>query len=240
MAKISKEKWKTYQNVFDEFTLRNLFKLESQGHFQQLKSPIMIGKEANIFSAITDEGKDIIVKIYRLETADFKRMYDYIKFDSRYMSVKHSRRNIIFAWTQREFRNLLKARDAGIKVPTPFCFKDNIILMEQIGHPSPAPQLKDAWPEDPEKFWKKTKQYMKLLWHKANLVHGDLSQFNILNDNEKCNFIDFSQSLTTDSLIAKEYMQRDIKNLCNFFRKVGLPADQLDQELIMKEILTKP
>ncbi len=51
MAKVAREKFKTYQNVLDEFTIRTLFKLITQGHFDGVESPISIGKEANIFSA---------------------------------------------------------------------------------------------------------------------------------------------------------------------------------------------
>ncbi|MGM5487743.1 MAG: serine protein kinase RIO [Nanobdellota archaeon] len=224
MSKITREKFKTFGNVFDEFTLRNLFRLESQGHFQELKSPVQIGKEANIFSARTKD-KDIIVKIYRLETCDFKRMYDYIKHDMRYINLKRSRRQIIFSWTQREYRNILKAREVGVRVPTPIVFRDNIILMEQIGSPDPAPQLKDAYPEKPEEFFEKIIQYMRLLWQDARLVHGDLSQFNILNDRKPV-FIDFSQSLTTESMVAKEYLRRDIKNVITFFKKLNLHSDE--------------
>ncbi|MFT4304627.1 MAG: serine protein kinase RIO, partial [Candidatus Woesearchaeota archaeon] len=79
MAKITREKFKTYGNVFDEFTLRNLFKLNSQGYFEDFLTPIALGKESNVFSAIRKDGKKVIVKIYRLENCDFNKMYDYIK-----------------------------------------------------------------------------------------------------------------------------------------------------------------
>jgi len=74
-----REDFKTMHNVFDEFTNRNLFKLISQGHFRGLESPISIGKESNVFSALTKDDRRVMVKIYRLETCDFNRMYDYIK-----------------------------------------------------------------------------------------------------------------------------------------------------------------
>ena len=77
MAKITKEKFKTYGNVFDQFTMRNIFKLASQGHFEDIMSPISIGKEANIFSAIKKDKTKVILKIYRLENCDFNIMYSY-------------------------------------------------------------------------------------------------------------------------------------------------------------------
>ena len=224
VARITKEKFKTYKNVFDAFTERTLFKLVSEGHFDALESPICIGKEANVFSAIKGSGK-VIVKIYRLENCDFNRMYDYIKSDSRYISIKKSRRGIIFNWTQREFRNLLKARSVSVRVPTPIKFMNNILVMEYIGDTAPAPKLKDSIPKDPKKFFDKIIEYMKIL-HDSGLVHGDLSQFNILNYNENPVFIDMSQSTTLRSSIAYELLVRDIKNISSFFSKQGITADQ--------------
>ncbi|MCB9362271.1 serine protein kinase RIO [Candidatus Woesearchaeota archaeon] len=227
MARKTKEKWKTYGNVFDEFTLRNLFQLSSRGFFEELQSPIKIGKEANIFTAVTKDSTTVIVKIYRLETCDFNRMLDYIKTDQRYVNIRRSRRKIIFAWTQREFRNIIKAREAGVKVPTPYIFKDNILVMEQIGSPKPAPQLKEAYPEEPEAFYQTTIDYMRMMYLHG-LIHGDLSQFNILNDNDNPVFIDFSQGLTTESHGWQDYLRRDIKNVANFFKKLGIDSDQDD------------
>jgi RIO kinase 1 len=232
MAKITREKFKTWGNVFDNFTRRNLFELASKGHFEELKSPISTGKEANVFSAETGDGGQIVVKIYRLETCDFNRMYDYIKYDARYVNLKAKRREIIFSWAQREFRNLLKAREAGVRVPLPIVCKHNILLMEHIGKKEAAPKLKDAHPDDAEKFFSKVIDYMKKMW-KAGLVHGDLSEFNILNENEKPVFIDISQGTVTQSINAEELLQRDIKNMCRFFKKIGV---ECDKEEVMEKI----
>ena len=50
-------------------------------------------------------------------------------------------------------------------------------------------------------------------------MHGDLSHFNILNNNEEPVFIDFSQGTVTQNNHAKELLERDIKNIVNFFNK---------------------
>ncbi|MBU0980632.1 MAG: serine protein kinase RIO [Nanoarchaeota archaeon] len=229
MAK-SNEKFKTYKNVFDDFTERNIFKLHSQGHFEHLQSPISIGKESNVFSAVKGKGF-VIVKIYRLETCDFNRMFDYIRADPRYRGLQRKRRKIIFSWTQREFRNLMKAREAGVKVPTPYTFKNNILLEEFIGSKTAAPMLKDQPPSDPEKFLSEVIKNMRLL-AKAGLVHGDLSSFNILNDREHPVFIDFSQATTTDDSNYEDYLLRDVKNIAIFFSKIGLEVSK--EELIKR------
>lgn len=225
MSKITREKFKTYGNVFDKFTLRKIFELSSKGLFEELKSSVSIGKEANIFSAERSDHTKVIVKIYRLEACDFKRMYDYIKYDIRYLNLKAKKREIIFNWAQREYRNLLKAREAGVRVPLPIECSKHLIIMEFIGDKSPAPQLKDLYPEDPQKFMDRVISYMKKLWS-SGLVHGDLSEFNILNHDEKPVFIDFSQATLTRSFNALELLERDCKNISRFARKLGLDIDK--------------
>jgi len=227
-----KEKFKTYGNVFDQFTMRNLFKLKSQGYFDDVKSPISIGKEANIFSAVKKDGSQVILKIYRLENCDFNRMYDYIKFDPRYLQVKKQKRKIIFAWAQREFRNLLKARENGVKVPTPHTFKDNILVLEFIGKKEVAPKLKDSIPRNKQKFLDKVIENMKKL-HRADLVHGDLSSFNILNLDENPVLIDFSQASPLSSMNAEELFERDVKNIAHFFGKyIKVNKDNIKKKIL--------
>src|SRR3989338_637573 len=99
----SKEKFKTYKGVFDNKTLRVIFKLESEGYFDELRSPVSVGKESNIFTAVKKDGTYVIVKIYRINNADFKRMYKYIGPDSRFKGLSNQRRKVIGAWAQREY-----------------------------------------------------------------------------------------------------------------------------------------
>lgn len=233
MAKITREKFKTYGNVFDEFTLVTLEKLRAQEYFDELKSKVTLGKEANIFIA-EKAGKPVIVKIYRLETCDFNKMYDYIKYDPRYHSLKRQKRQIIFSWVQREYRNLLKARQF-IKVPTPYVFKNNVLVMEYIGKDEIAKQLKNDVPEDIDGFADTTIKYIKKMYEN-NLVHGDLSEFNILNLNDKPVFIDFSQASPKESPMAKELLIRDIRNVARFFAKY---KKEIDPRTIYKEVTGK-
>ncbi|MBI4141599.1 serine protein kinase RIO [Candidatus Woesearchaeota archaeon] len=221
MAHVWKEEFKTLKDVFDLFTERNLFKLISQGYFEGLESPISIGKEANIFTARTKSGERVVVKIYRLSTCDFNKMYDLIRVDPRFQSLKRSRREVIFAWAQREYRNLLRAREAGINVPTPIVVFYNILVMDCVGGENIAHRLKDAFPKNPEKFLNELVKDLQKL-NSIGMVHGDLSSFNILNYNEMPVIIDWSQATSFDSPNADEYFLRDIKNIVSFFRKLGV------------------
>jgi RIO kinase 1 len=70
--------------------------------------------------------------------------------------------------------------------------------------------------------------------YKAGLIHADLSQFNILNQNNSPVFIDFSQCTTMRNPQAEEFLDRDIKNIVNFFKKQGL---KIDKDKVKKDII---
>ena len=221
----TKEKFKTYKSVFDDRTLRTLFKLESEGYFEELVSPISIGKESNIFTAKRKDGDFVIVKIYRVNNADFKRMYKYICSDSRFEGLSNKRAKVVSAWAQREYRNLLVAYEAGANVPMPYVVKDNVLVMGLIGNKDKvAPRLKELAPKNPKKFSNELIKHLNILYN-TGFVHGDLSEFNLLNHNEVPYIIDLSHGTKLDNPLAKELLERDIKNLVRYFNKLGLKLD---------------
>ncbi len=225
MPNKSPEKFRTFEAVFDRFTMNNLFKL-SKYFEEETLSPISIGKEANVFSAkshLEDRDK-IIIKIHRLETSDFNNMYYYINSDPRFTGLKKRRREIIFAWTSREFRNLMAAREAQVRCPMPIAFLKNIILMEHVGTGEAAPKLKDKTPAKPKEFLEKTIENIGKYYNKG-LVHGDLSKFNILNLKETPVLIDFSQAVPLKSHNSEELLIRDVKNVLDYFNRLGVKKD---------------
>jgi RIO kinase 1 len=231
-VEMAKEIWKVYGNVFSEHSNKLLFKMASQGYFEELEAAVSVGKEANVFTAKTRDEDRIIAKIYRLENCNFNKMYDYLVADPRYLGMARNQRRIVFTWTQREFRNLMLAREV-IKVPKPIAFKDNILLMEFIGHTDPAPELKNHPPKDAKKFLKQVLDNMRKLYKKG-MIHGDLSPFNILNHDEQPVFIDFSQATMVEDTGARELLKRDIYNIAVYFRKLG---EKVDEEAVYKKIV---
>lgn len=235
MAKKTKEEWKVQKNVFSLSSERNLFKFASQGFFEHIESPIRTGKESNVFSAIKKDNSRIIIKIYRMENCNFNKMYEYIRPDPRYLGVKKGKRNILFSWVQREYRNLLKAREV-IRVPTPLAYRDNILLMEFIGEDSPSPILKHLIPETVSRqkaiFRMVIGNIEKLLC--AGLVHGDLSEYNILNYAGSPVFIDFSQCTLTSNPNSKQLLERDVAIVCTFFSRMFSVDEKAELSRIMK------
>ena len=118
----NQERFRIQSGVFDEFTFRNLFELQSRGIYDELIGPIQEGKESKVFLAKKDNSK-IIVKIYYVQNCDFNKMYEYIRQDPRYEYLKKHRRDIILAWVQREYRNLIYAQRAHISAPKPITWE---------------------------------------------------------------------------------------------------------------------
>ena len=232
MVKPTQEKFKTYGDVFDQKTLDCLHRLYSKGTIVELISPISVGKESNVFSAANSKKKKVVAKIYRINTCDFNQMYKYINADPRFLGLRKQKRKVIAEWAKREYSNLTIARKASISVPEPITFIENILVMEFIGNKEPAKLVKNDPPKNPKEFAKLLIKEIKKLY-KAGLVHGDLSEFNILNYKEKPVIIDISHGMKLNYPNVDEYLERDIINTCKFFNKLGL---NLDTKKILMEI----
>lgn len=217
-----RELWKVYQDVFDIFTIRALDKIVNSGYLKDLVSPISQGKEAWVFIGEDKTGERVAVKIYKMMIKDYKSLYKYLIQDPRFYKVGRTRVEIILAWVKKEYKNLNKMYMNEVSVPMPITFYKNILVMEFIGKKDPAPLLKDSYPKDPKTFWKKLYKNLKNMIEKAKLVHGDLSEYNILNFEEKPIIIDVSQAIPVGSPNSIDYLKRDIKNLKNFFSKFNI------------------
>jgi RIO kinase 1 len=222
----AKERFKAYENVFDESTMRAIFKLSSQGYFDDLKGTIKIGKEANVFSATKGDGL-VAIKIYR-KSANFKKMYEYMAPDPRFSGLKRNKTNIIYSWAKKEYRNLLRARSAGLKVPKPIAVYNNILVMEFIGDKDAAQQMNKDKPTTSElkSFYETLIKDLKKLYVEGKIVHADISEFNILNYNGKPVIIDFSHAVDIKYPNVKQLLERDVKILVRFFKRQGLKIDE--------------
>lgn len=214
---------KVLDEVFDRETLLAIYKMMTDGYVETVEFPISTGKEGNVFMATTPEGKPIALKIYRTATSTFKRISQYIEGDPRFKGITGSRRKVIYAWASKEFRNLQRFESAGVRVPSPFRFYKNLLAMEYIGTKRrPAPLLKDVPLDDPSKLYSTVVKYMDLGYNKAQLVHGDLSEYNILLYRKRPVIIDVGQSMVTDHPNALEFLKRDIYNVNRYFQMLGV------------------
>ena len=215
---------KVSENVFDEVTLLALYKLVHKKWLTAIGGSISTGKEANVFLGERDDAA-IAIKIYRIQSANFTTMSSYIVGDRRFSHVKRARKELVFAWTKKEFSNLLRAKEAGLPVPEAFVWDRNILIMSFLGVDQiPYPQLKNAEIKRPQHVYKKIIRMIETLYTSAELVHGDLSEFNILYYKQPY-LIDMGQSVTRDHPRALQFLMRDIKNVNRFFAKKGCTVE---------------
>lgn len=222
----SSEARKAFQNVFDFETKKALMKLSDRETLSQLHGTIESGKESSIFLADTPEGERVAVKIYMNRAGGFRDMRKYLDGDPRFRHVKPDRRSIIEAWCRKERSNLDSASEV-LRCPEPVDRESNILVMEFIGRGfEPFPKLKDVEIENPETGLENTLEGVRKLWKERELVHGDLSEFNILvTDEPELVWIDFSQGVRRSHPEAARMLRRDIENVCSFFSSMGLDVD---------------
>lgn len=220
------DRLKVEENVFDVPTLKILYTLSNKGIIKAMGGAISTGKEANVFYAEGEE-RELAIKIYRIVSSTFKAMDTYIMKDPRFTNIRNNRRDIIFAWTRKELQNLKRAKDAGVRVPEPIIAEKNVLIMEFMGEEkAPYPLLKNTPLKNDEAklVYDKVVEYMRLLYKEANLVHADLSEYNILIDPADTTpiFIDMGQSVTLEHPNAREFLYRDVQNILRFFGRYGI------------------
>lgn len=210
---------KNFENVFNERTLRALYRLADEDHFQTLHGFAKLGKESNVCVAETDDGTMLAAKIYMVESGAYRDMRKYLLQDPRFQGIKNQRRDIVFAWCRKEFKNLKKAERCGLHAPSPVAFDENVLLMEFLGEGmNPSPRLSEVRLEEPEREFDAIIEEIRTLWQEEDLVHGDLSEYNLLWHGRPY-LIDFSQAVLEAHPLADELLERDIENLVNHFQK---------------------
>ncbi|MEM3737032.1 MAG: serine protein kinase RIO [Candidatus Bathyarchaeia archaeon] len=224
------EDYDVLEEVFDKPTLMTLYHLINKGVIDRLYGVVKSGKEARIYRGLNKSGRELAVKIYLVASAEFRKgMLQYIEGDRRFGKVKRDSRNLIYTWALKEFKNLEKAYSVGVRVPQPYAVENNVLVMEFIGSNGiPAPLLREAELHDPSRVYKKLLEYVKILYRDASLVHGDLSGFNVMVVNDEPVIFDLSQAVLLTHPMASQLLYRDLVNLANFFKHLGVEVEPVE------------
>ncbi len=221
---LCKERSKIESEVFDKESLVLLAKMMKKGVFLTLDYPVSTGKEANIFRATTQEGSYIAVKIYKVETAGFMKRLPYLEGDPRFKMTKKDERGLIELFARKEFKNLQICAAAGIHAPKPVFLLKNIIAMEFLGESGlPYPTMSLVGPKHGEADLESILADIKKMY-KAGFVHADISEYNLLMGDAPY-FIDFGQGVILGHPRAEEFLERDVRNVLNYFSKFGYKRD---------------
>ncbi|HIQ10153.1 MAG TPA: serine protein kinase RIO [Euryarchaeota archaeon] len=213
---------KVRNEVFDVLTLRTIYKLMEQKYILRLEGVISTGKEANVFRAVDPSGEYIAVKVYRVETSEFRHMWKYLEGDPRFARFRRNKRSVIRVWAKKEYKNLEACFRAGASVPYPIVSRDNVLVMEFVGEDGePAPRLKDCAPEDPDGFVEELLDSLGKIYYGAGIVHADISEYNILVRGGSPVVIDMGQGVPWEHPFAIDFFRRDMERLSAVLSDLG-------------------
>jgi RIO kinase 1 len=230
------DQFKVEQSVFDDATLAAVYKLVQDGYIDAFGGPISTGKEANVYEALGGEGEDVAVKIYRINASNFRQMRDYLEGDPRFEGIGSNKKETVLAWTRKEYANLSRARQAGVRVPEPIAVQRNVLVMELVGLVEDrARRLAEVTVENPETAYEVVREYMRRLYS-AGLVHGDLSEYNLIVHDGELYVIDLGQAVTVHHPNAGDFLDRDCRNVASFFSRQGMAVSAED----LRDYVTDP
>ncbi|PIA40202.1 hypothetical protein AQUCO_02500122v1 [Aquilegia coerulea] len=195
--------------------------------FDDMNGCISTGKEANVYHATKGDDQEMAIKVYKTSVLVFKDRDRYVQGDYRFRHgyCKHNPRKMVKTWAEKEMRNLMRLKGAGIRCPTPVLLKNHVLVMEFIGKSGwAAPRLKDAALSDDKlrEMYVEIIIAMRTLYQTCKLVHGDLSEYNILYYEGHLHVIDVSQSVDLDHPHALDFLREDCVHVSDFFRKHGV------------------
>ena len=209
---------------------KRLQTLVDEGLVDKVMRQLMSGKEATVF-VVRSGGEVRCAKVYKEATErSFRQAVDYTENrkvkntrQARAMAkgTKFGREATESAWQNAEVEALYRLAAAGVRVPKPHQFVDGVLLMELVvdEHGDAAPRLNDVlFTAHAARSHHTTllREVIRMLC--AGVVHGDLSEFNILLASDGPVIIDLPQAVdAAGNNHAKRMLLRDVGNLRNFF-----------------------
>ncbi|HMI84690.1 MAG TPA: PA4780 family RIO1-like protein kinase [Polyangiaceae bacterium] len=207
----------------------SLTSLVDEGIIEEVVRPLMSGKEAQVF-LVRSGGELRVAKVYKqAQDRTFKHRAQYTEGrtvrnsrDQRAMNkrTRHGRAQDETAWRSAEVDMIYRLRDAGVRVPMPHHYLDGVLIMELVtdAEGNPAPRLADVQllPDAARKIFEHLlSEVVRML--SAGVVHGDLSDFNVLIGTDGPVIIDFPQSVNAaGNQNARKLLMRDVDNLHRF------------------------
>jgi RIO kinase 2 len=188
--------------------------------------PLGVGKESDVYDALTPDGRQVALKFHRIGRTSFKKTKLKRNYTVKYSYTPdwHQQSRIS---AKKEYVALKVLYPKGVAVPEPIKLNRHVLVMGMIqgAEVYHFPEL-----SDPEAILDEILDNVKMAYSQANMIHGDLSPYNIiLQPNMHVLIIDWPQNVPTSHPNAEELLERDIHNVLKFFkRKHGLDKELED------------
>ena len=235
------EEMESLEEVFDRSTLMIVYRLLNRGYIRNINGVVRSGKESRLYWGVGRRKKLVAIKIFLTTSAEFlKGRMMYIQGDERFRSARKDTRSLVNLWALKEFKNLQQAREVGLRVPSPLKVDGNVLLMEFIGrNGEPAPLLRETPLNHPGRMYDKIAEAVRTLYQKAHLVHGDLSEYNVMVVGLQPIIFDFAQAVITGHPMAQTFLERDLLRMNGYFSKIGVsvpPIERLTKWVIGEDV----
>ena len=215
-------------------TPQQLQPLVDEGLIDEVIRPLMAGKEAEVYLVVAD-GEICCAKVYKdSESRSFRQRSTYkegrkVRSSRRQRAMgrgsKFGKAELEAEWQHAEVDALHRLTAAGVRVPTALNFSHGVLLMELITdeYGEVAPRLNDTalTPEIARKYHKSlVRDVVKML--SAGLIHGDLSEYNVLLGPLGPVIIDLPQATNASgNNNAFRLLDRDIANMRSLFARAA-------------------
>jgi RIO kinase 2 len=188
--------------------------------------PLGVGKESDVYDALTPDGKQVALKFHRIGRTSFKKTKLKRNYTVKYSYTPdwHQQSRIS---AKKEYLALKSLHPKSIAVPEPIKLNRHVLVMSMIqgAEVYHFPELSNA-----EGILDEILDNVKKAYNEANMIHGDLSPYNIiLQPDMHVLIIDWPQNVATSHPNADELIERDVYNVLKFFkRKHGLNKELED------------
>ncbi|MDG6257633.1 MAG: serine/threonine protein phosphatase [Methanomicrobiaceae archaeon] len=219
MVKSSTVPYEGYQMIFAGYDTLALHTLTRRGTIRALGPLIGEGKEAVVYEALGFG--PVVLKFHRVGQRSFqtaRRSRGYMPDGGHFPWLFASTSS-----AKREFGALERLVDE-IRVPVPLDQNRNVVVMSLIE----GTTINRCTLPDPAASFEQVLGFVEAAF-RLGVIHGDLSEFNIMFDGEECWVIDWPQWVEADHPNGEEILARDIANvLTHFEKKYGLSCSLED------------